>query len=995
MNSFKKIRVLILVALTYVLLLTPSYQINNKDLFSKDKKSANLNNSGFWNLTGSPIYINDADPNYNWIKIAAENDWCYYNNSSSKYIIENIYLNGEGSGNCILIENSNQPFIIRNCEIDNSGSDYIYAGIKLINSFNGFLINNNISNSGNGIFLYNSDYNILRENNINNNSNDGIRIEGSNNNIIQENFAKKNEFSGLIIINNCFNNTALRNTLLENNRGILLYNSYECVIIKNNIECRDSSCGILLTSSVNNTISENHLKKSENGISLSYSDNNLLVGNIFENNLYENLDLNYCNYNNVTENIFLDNRTSWSDIRLRNSDNNRIFRNNKNNISSAVGLILYICYNNEISENNFQTISISNSGYNSISKNNVTGRIRLSVSNKNIISQNTVNGLLLRTPAIYLTSCQNNSVWGNLVNYSASNGINTYTCKNSKIINNIINACDFSGISISSTNKAVISGNIINNCQSNGVSLTSSNNTLVSNNTITSNYCGVILVDSANSIISRNVIENSVQNGVSLYGLEPSISRENLIFSNYLRGNGKNANDDGENNRWDNGSIGNYWSDYLYKDTDDNGIGDNPYNISGTAGTQDNYPLWWDAPVIFINSPITNSTFEQKPSFDISITEGVTDTTWYSLDNGVTNITFTGLTGDIDQGEWDKLPNGPTKILFFANDSKGFIGQSEIQVIKNVSIPKITNIAPNLSKVFGFIAPEFNITIEEFYPIDSMWYTLNGGMTKYNFSGLSGSINQSAWNELDDGFVILQFCVKDSAGNIGFKEIEIIKDTIDPIIIIKTPIHNRLYGVKTFNFNVTIIESNLQEKWYSLNEGQNITFTSETQFDQIEWDKIGSGIVLIVFYAKDKAGNLNSSEVMVRKDAHIPEIFIYSPLEDEIFGNTAPKFNISIIEEDLILIWYVIEEINTEFIISELIGSIDQDIWKLLPQGNFTITFYAQDIVGNIGAESVTVTKIILSHLKISGYNIFLLIGMISVISTILIRCKRKYNSFP
>ena len=35
-----------------------------------------LENSGFWDLTSDPIYINDLNPSYNWSKTAADNDWC-------------------------------------------------------------------------------------------------------------------------------------------------------------------------------------------------------------------------------------------------------------------------------------------------------------------------------------------------------------------------------------------------------------------------------------------------------------------------------------------------------------------------------------------------------------------------------------------------------------------------------------------------------------------------------------------------------------------------------------------------------------------------------------------------------------------------------------------------------------------------------------------------------------------------------------------------------
>jgi len=42
-------------------------------------------------------------------------------------------------------------------------------------------------------------------------------------------------------------------------------------------------------------------------------------------------------------------------------------------------------------------------------------------------------------------------------------------------------------------------------------------------------------------------------------------------------------------NIWDNGTTGNYWSDYNGTDTNSNGIGDTPYIIE--ENNQDNYPL--------------------------------------------------------------------------------------------------------------------------------------------------------------------------------------------------------------------------------------------------------------------------------------------------------------------------------------------------------------------------------------------------------------------
>jgi hypothetical protein len=68
-------------------------------------------------------------------------------------------------------------------------------------------------------------------------------------------------------------------------------------------------------------------------------------------------------------------------------------------------------------------------------------------------------------------------------------------------------------------------------------------------------------------------------------------SHGNSIYLNCFINNNENAFDDGSNNRWDNGTVGNYWSNYTGLDADGDGIGDVPHNITGSAGSQDNFPL--------------------------------------------------------------------------------------------------------------------------------------------------------------------------------------------------------------------------------------------------------------------------------------------------------------------------------------------------------------------------------------------------------------------
>ena len=159
----------------------------------------------------------------------------------------------------------------------------------------------------------------------------------------------------------------------------------------------------------------------------------------------------------------------------------------------------------------------------------------------------------------------------------------------------------------------------------------------------------------------------------------------NLFFNNSFLNNIMNAYYEGIDNYWYNGTLGNYWDDYGGVDDDDDGIGDTPYYITGSVGNQDNYPIWWDTIVINIYSPNSIESFGiTAPNFTILTSRGFAHTTWYTIDNSLTNITFTGLTGTVNQTLWDALPEGNVTIRFYANDTLGRIGFQEVTVTKTI-----------------------------------------------------------------------------------------------------------------------------------------------------------------------------------------------------------------------------------------------------------------------------------------------------------------------
>lgn len=537
---------------------------------------------------------------------------------------------------------------------------------------------------------------------------------------------------------------------------------------------------------------------------------------------------------------------------------------------------------------------------------------------------------------IFMDNCHYSTVENNLLAYNDV-GMSLLGCYNVTVCNNTASSNGFHGIGVSD------SGNV-----------TVYNNT-ISNNTDTGLYIAHV---TSPTVFYDNIIRDN-----DPYGAYLGASQHCLLYRNLFIDNAHQSYDSStsaQQNQWDNGSVGNYWSDYTGSDSNQDGIGDTPYGIPG-GSSEDRYPL------VDIHPPVSS----------IVLIGTAGDNGWY-----VSNVTvnLTGQDADssiavirykINDQEW-QVYNGPFNLT---TDGRHTIAYYAVDLVGNVEEIQTADIRIDTQP------PEITCYLEPDIPDgDSGWYTGHVEVTLVasdNTSAIQSirhRLNQDPWEDYTGYFIITEegnhtfsYSATDGAGHQVTKSLHIKMDATAPVVNLTPPATDYVKGTLAVNWTaIDSVDPDLDGSITLELVQENDSTTLATGLNSTGpylWNTQAhpDGACQLRITATDEAGNTgtNTSHSFI-VDNTPPTVIIDQPRGGEVLGGDDKTLRIFWNATDTVdsnldgTIWIAYSSDNGETWVDMVKGTTNSGEFtygiREWDNGNYRLRINATDEAGNTGS---------------------------------------------
>ncbi len=417
-----------------------------------------------------------------------------------------------------------------------------------------------------------------------------------------------------IILNDVRNVLISDVNIADTNIGIYLESCSNVTI--DGCSVRDSNRGVYLNGSKNNVILGNKLSFNYNGIYLDYSGSNVLRNNSIQVAVTADYGLDFM----VTGESLAD---YMNDV-------------DASNLVNGEPIIYWAGRQDAVAPQNASYVALVNCRGIIVENQQISKSqgILVAWTTNSTVRNNVLQGVA--NSGIYVLYSSNitlsgNQIWRSSDTYTVGgNGVCLVNSQFVTIANNQVSGNRNAGITCTNSSKNQLIGNIIIRNRHNGISLLSGSDA----NLILMNYLSDHMTDSQGAIFiedSRNnllVANNLTDNGCWGIQLRGKQGNNTFYANNFVNNSYKNTRRTPDviqvstpgtdiGNFWDNGSMGNYWSDYHGSDANSDGIGDSQYYIN--PANHDNYPLM--SPVATSKVPwiasILPSSMLSSPEFPV------------------------------------------------------------------------------------------------------------------------------------------------------------------------------------------------------------------------------------------------------------------------------------------------------------------------------------------------------------------------------------------